>query len=326
MTLRRLAASLTAIAVLLVGCGIAVDRQAERREAQAAQSFPPGGEFIEVEGRRVHYVQAGRGPDLILIHGASGNTRDFTFDFAGRVSDRYRVTVFDRPGLGYTDSNPDYEGPFDARSDGPEAQARLLHAAAERLGLSDEIVLGHSYGGAVAMAWALNHDPAALVVVSGATQPWPGGLNAFWTFAGTSLGGGFMAPLITAFAPDALVQTALAKIFAPQAAPEGYADHIGAPLSLRRPSFRTNAQQVRMLKPHLAAMSPRYPSLDLPVEILHGTADEIVPIDIHSDTLARQISGARLTRLEGIGHMPHHARPDAVTAAIDRAAGRAGLR
>lgn len=135
-----------------------------------------------------------------------------------------------------------------------------------------------------------------------------------------------MAPLITAFAPDALVETALAAIFAPQPAPEGYADYVGAPLSLRRSSFRSNAHQVRMLKSHLAAMPPRYPSLDLPVEILHGTVDDIVPINVHSEMLARQIRGARLTRLQGIGRMPHHVRPDAVDAAIDRAAGRAALR
>lgn len=124
----------------------------------------------------MHYVQPGSGPNLVLLRGASGSTRDFTFDFTGRVSNRYRVPLFDWPGNGYTEPNPEYAGPFDARSDGPEEHARLLHAAARALGLSDEIVLGHSFGGAVAMAWALDNDRAALVVVSGATQPWPGGL------------------------------------------------------------------------------------------------------------------------------------------------------
>ena len=64
----------------------------------------------------------------------------------------------------------------------------------------------------------------------------------------------------------------------------------------------------------------------MPIEIVHGTADEVVPIGVHSEPLARQIPGAVLTRLEGIGHMPHHAAPDAVEAAIHRAAARARLR
>ena len=73
-------------------------------------------------------------------------------------------------------------------------------------------------------------------------------------------------------------------------------------------------------------MSARYSTLPMPVEIVHGTADDVVPIHIHSEPLARQIPGAVLTRLEGIGHMPHHSAPAAVAEAIDRAAARARLR
>ena len=90
--------------------------------------------------------------------------------------------------------------------------------------------------------------------------------------------------------------------------------------------MRANAQQVNRLRPHVVEMSARYPTLPMPVEIVHGTADTIVPLQIHSEPLSKQIPGAVLTRLEGIGHMPHHADPQAVSDAIDRAAARAGLR
>ena len=53
------------------------------------------------------------------------------------------------------------------------------------------------------------------------------------------------------------------------------------------------------------------------MEIIHGDADTIVPLSVPN---------AVLTVLDGIGHMPHHAAPDAVEDAIDRAAQRAGLR
>ena len=72
-------------------------------------------------------------------------------------------------------------------------------------------------------------------------------------------------------------------------------------------------------------MAPRYGTLTLPVEIVHGTADRVVPIDVHAEVLLQQVPSAHLTRLEGVGHMPHHAAPEAVVAAIDRAARRAGL-
>ncbi len=300
-----------------------VDHRIDTRTAEAREAYPPLGSFVPVGERQVHYVQTGSGRDLVLIHGASGNVRDWTFDFVDRVSDRYRVTVFDRPGLGYTDPDPAYAGTFDARAEGPEEQAALLHAAAERIGISNPIVVGHSFGGSVAMAWALNHDPAAVVILSGATQPWPGGLGPLYTLTGTSLGGAAVVPLISAFVPRGLVKRAIASVFAPQEAPEGYEDYVGAGLTLRASSFRSNAQQVKTLRPHLVKMSRRYSNLSLPVEIVHGTADEVVPIDIHSERLVEQIAGAHLERLDGVGHMPHHVMPDAAVAAIDRAAARA---
>jgi pimeloyl-ACP methyl ester carboxylesterase len=61
------------------------------------------------------------------------------------------------------------------------------------------------------------------------------------------------------------------------------------------------------------------------VEILHGDADLIVPLEVHSEPLSAQIPDATLTVLPGIGHMLHHADPAGTDAAIDRAARRAGV-
>jgi len=322
-----LAASLLLATVVLAGCGVLVDGRADRREMAAEAAFPPEGQFISVNDRRVPYVVEGHGPNLILIHGASGNTRDFTYNFVDRVKDRYRVWVFDRPGLGYTDRiSPAFEGAANTAAESPQQQAAFLKQAADTLGITRPIVLGHSYGGSVALAWGLDHDPAALVIVSAASNPWPGGLGPLYGFAASSFGGVAMVPLITAFASDAQVNATIGAIFAPQPAPDGYADHVGAALTLRRDTFRANARQVNSLRPHVVAMTQRYVSLTMPVEILHGTADDIVPLAIHSEPLSRQIPGAASTQLEGIGHMPHHVVPDAIVAAIDRAARRAGLR
>ena len=103
--------------------------------------------IVEVSGHRVHYVEKGNGPPLVLIHGASGNLRDWTYRAVDQLSRRYRVIAFDRPGMGYT---PRID------SDGASIfeQAALLSAASRQLGAERPIVLGHSYGGAVALAWA----------------------------------------------------------------------------------------------------------------------------------------------------------------------------
>jgi pimeloyl-ACP methyl ester carboxylesterase len=60
----------------------------------------------------------------------------------------------------------------------------------------------------------------------------------------------------------------------------------------------------------------------MPIEIVHGTEDTIVGIGFHSEVMAETVPGARLTRLDGIGHMPHHAATEPVLAAIRRAHAR----
>jgi len=145
----------------LAGCAALTERQSGVRSVAAERDFPPEGQFILVNGRQVHAVVRGQGPDVILIHGAGGNTREFTFSFMDRLTDRYRVIAFDRPGLGYTDRvSPDFDGAFNTDAESPADQAAMLQAAAAQLGASRPIVLGHSYGASVALAWGLNHPDA----------------------------------------------------------------------------------------------------------------------------------------------------------------------
>ena len=316
---------LVALAILGV---LAVEVRAARNEAAAEAAYPPEGRIVEVDGRRVHAVMRGTGPDLVLIHGASGHVRDMTFGFMDRLTDRYRVTAFDRPGLGYTDRARDgLSRLFGGEGESPEEQARFLQAAARELGIERPIVLGHSFGGAVALAWALS-DPegtAAVVDVSGVAMPWPGGLGWQYRINGSALGGALLPPLVTAFPPERVVDTALVAIFAPGPVPEGYEEHLGVGLTLRRESLRANARQVAALRPHVVEMSARYETLDLPIEIVHGEADIIIPARIHAVPLSRIAPHANLVLLPGVGHMPHHSAPEAVVAAVDRARERAGL-
>ena len=326
----RLAIKLASIAALvLAGGAFAVDRRAAAREAQAQADFPPEGQIIDVGGVPVHVLIRGVGPDLVLIHGASGNLRDFSFGLIDQLSDRYRVIAFDRPGLGYTGrTDPAYDSAFTTHAETLAEQATLLQAAAAQLGADKPLVLGQSYGGSVALAWALDHPDhiAGLILVSAPSQGWDGGLGPLYAINSSVLGGAFLLPVISAFAPAKLVRTTMESIFAPISVPPGYDAHVGAELVIRRGSLRANARQVSALKSELLAMIPRYGSLSLPVEIVHGDSDTVVPLAIHSAQLVTQIPGAVLTVLPGVGHMPHHSDPKAVTDAIDRAAARAGLR
>ncbi len=315
--------ALLALAVAAGGLVWLTDRRAGAREAAAEASYPPEGVLLSVNGARVHALTRGAGPDLVLIHGASGNLRDFTFDLMDRLTGEYRVTAFDRPGMGHSDPHP-----TDPQS--PVAQADTLRAAAGTLGLTAPILVGHSYGGAVAMAWALAADleeapqaPAAIVLLAGATYPWPGDLGLYYRVMTSRLGQRLVIPLITAFAPRAQAVSVAEGIFAPQSPPPGYSGHIGIALSMRRAALRLNALQVDGLKPYVEAMAPRYPTLSMPIEIVHGTSDTIVGLSIHSERMAAEVPGARLTVLEGIGHMPHHSATESALGAIRRAHERA---
>jgi pimeloyl-ACP methyl ester carboxylesterase len=321
------------LSVILGVTALATAVISQYRAAQATTQYPPLGQFVDVTGGQVHYVQDGSGPHLVLLHGAGGNLREWTFDLMNRLTDRYTVTAFDRPGLGYTDRVPGIaKGLTATEGDSPQAQAAMLREAAEKIGITDPIVAGHSFGGIVSYAWAVagldQTSPAnakAVVSFAGVTMPWPGGLDRYYTVNGSAFGGVVTIPAISAFVPPSVVDSSIEATFAPQSAPAGYADYIGAGLTLRPSSMRANTRQVNTSRPHVVQLSQRYPELTLPIEILHGEEDTTVPIHIHAEEIAKIVPQVNTTRLPGVGHMPHHANPLAAISAIDRAALRAGL-
>ncbi len=319
MTLKTLVTSLVLLAAVLVTLALITDAVAARRQAAVEAAFPPLGQILTVNGHRVHALTRGTGPDLILIHGASGNLRDL-LPLIDLLAPTYRVTAFDRPGLGWSDPIPE----------GTSLRQQALHlsAAATQLSLTDPILLGQSYGGSVALAWALHAPlkPRALVLVSSPSLPWPGTLDPWYRLTDTWAGQNLAIPLAAAFVPESYVDSAITDIFRPDPAPATYLDYIGAGLSLRRQSLLTNTAQVNGLRAQIVEQSVLYPTLTLPIELVHGDADTIVPLTIHSLPLSKILPQAQLTTLPGTGHMPHHAHPQAILAAIHRAATSAALR
>jgi pimeloyl-ACP methyl ester carboxylesterase len=297
----------------------AVAGRVRLRATRAEAAHPPVGRFVMVDGLAVHYDQAGAGPDLILLHGASGNLRDFTFGLRDRLVPHFRVTSFDRPGLGYSDPLP--AGGFSLAD-----QVAVLRGAADQLGIDRPILLGQSFGGSVALNWALLGGVAALVLLCAPSLPWPGGLDASYRVLSSPLGAAVVGSLASAFVPKAYVARAIERVFAPEPVPQGYIDHIGADLTLRRATLIANARQINGLRPQLGTMEPHYPGLALPVELIHGDADTIVPLAVHSAKLVGLLPDARLSVIPGGGHMPQHLHPDLVVEATLRAASRAGLR
>lgn len=327
MPRRPVLTSLLILSALGIAFGLFVDRRADLREAEIEARFPPEGEIVKVDGRDVHVLIRGDGgPDLVLVHGAGANVRDMTSSIVDELAKRYRVFVVDRPGHGWTEVSPDLSGVLVSDGESPLSQARILSKAVQQLGAEKPIVMGHSFGGAVAMAWALEAEVSALAIISGVTLPWPGEIDISYRVLGSKLGGALLPPLGAAFVPNSYIRDVLDSTFAPQTVPEDYIQRSGVPLAVRTQTLRANNRQVNTLRPKVVEQSTRYEEITVPIEILHGTADKTVYPEIHATPLAERLSNVAVTLIDGIGHMPHHVIPDDVIATIDRAAARAGLR
>ena len=233
----------------------------------------------------------------------------------------YRVFFVDRPGHGWTERF-DHDTTFTGEAESLALQAKILSEAVTKLGANNPIVLGHSYGGGVAMAWGLDHPASALVIVSGVTLPWPGDIDITYRILGSRLGSALLAPLISAFLPDSYVERTAKGTFKPDAAPPDYVARSAVPLAIRTETLRANNRMVKTLRPQIVAQSERYDELTLPIEVLHGTADTSVYLTVHAEPLSTELENAHLTVLEGVGHMAHHVSQDQIKSAVDRAAKR----
>ena len=283
--------------------------------------FPPIGRFLTVRGTRLHLVDL-PGPDpgapvVVMIHGASGTVRDPLASLGYRLTDKYRVLAVDRPGHGH--SARAGRGQSD-----PRAQAALIADLMTDLNIHDAVMVGHSWGGAVAAAVGYLYPDrvAGLVFVAPASHPWPGGVARYYRIGSTPLLGRLFAELVSMPVGLSLIPCALRKIFRPVSPPAGYRRSIGAAMALRPASFVANCQDIADLYDNLIAMADRYPEISAPAEIITGETDAIVAPAIHSYGLARDIAGACLTILPDAGHMPHWTEPGAVLSAIDRAVQR----
>ncbi len=289
------------------------------RESAAEKAAPPIGKLVRVGEHIVHAVVMGQGPDLVMLHGASGNLREFD-ELSARLARHFRLFLFDRPGLGHSEG-------LNLKDVGLSAQARHLAAAARQLGAESPLILGHSYGGAVALAWALEGllNPRGLLLVSAPTMPWDGQLDRWYQITDTALGQRHLIPTVAAFVPEFWLRRMVTTVFTPEPVPAGYFQAKAIPLAIRRDTLRHNTAQINQLLPDLRAQEPQYRRLALPVEIIHGTGDKVVPHDLHSRALARLLPEARLSELAQVGHMPHLTRQSDVEAAALRLAARAGL-
>lgn len=289
---------------------LAEARRIERR-------YPPVGHLIDLGGGAIHVVETppveGKGAAVLLVHGASGNFADLDSALTEQLAKLgFRVFSVDRPGHGWS-----------ARLSWPEAaspewQANILRAALVRRGVDRAIVVVHSLAGALGLAMALNAPEfvRGLVLLAPVSHPWPGGVSWYYPPAASQVWGPLFRWLIALPAGLYFLPRGVGSVFAPGSPPPDYIVRTRLPLMLRPWTFRANAEDVTALKGHVIVLSKRYGEIDTPTAIVSGDQDGIVYAHIHSVGCERDIPGARLTVLEGVGHSPHHTAPELVIETI----------
>lgn len=305
---RMIALSVLAVLAALAAVTLAGTWAIERVNA-------PTGLFIEVEGGRLHVVELGAAdaPPVLLLHGASGNLADMRVALGDLLAQRYRVILVDRPGHGWSDR------PGGATDALPSSQAKLIHQALTRLGVKRPIVVGHSWSGALATAYALAYpdEVRSLILLAPVTHPWPGGIGWINDVVAFPVIGPLIARTLILPSGYFLLKPGVAGVFRPDMPPENYGERTGVAMLLRPREFIANAQDLAQLKEFVRAQSPRYGELKMPVTIIAGDKDPVVYTDIHSRAIARQVPQAKLEVLPGTGHMVQYVAADRVIRAIE---------
>lgn len=144
-----------ALAAAIVGCAPLTDYD------ELAASLPPAS-LVEIDGRRVHVERWGdRGRPLVLLHGLGSSTYGF-HEIGPRLGRDRRVVAIDLNGFGFT------ERPRDDAAYSLDGQVELVGKVIDRLGIREADVVGHSYGGYLAMRLARDRPQSVrrLVLVS----------------------------------------------------------------------------------------------------------------------------------------------------------------
>ncbi len=255
---------------------------------------------------RVHYVEAGEGPTLLLVHGALGDHRSWRRIIAPMAT-RYRVLVPDLPGFGRSEKPSRY--PFTR-----EAFAETLCDLLAGLRTPRAHIAGAGLGGTIALTLAADHPEwvdrlAALSCPVGdaprslgarlATVPVLGGLW-FKQLVGRATFHGYFKREVYApgFAYDRRAVDDLFDAFDP---PEA-----------RECAWRT----LLRAESDLSGLDVKIPKVRAPTALLWGDRDRI-PVS-HGMRLARRIRGARLEIIAQAAGAPAEEQPEATAAALHR--------
>ena len=236
-------------------------------------------EFVQAGGLRIACDRQGKGPPLLLMHGAEASRLMFAA-LMPHLAAHFTVIAYDQRDCGDTE--------------GPDAGSTLVDLADDAqqliatLGLGRAHVFGSSFGGRVAQALALRHPQAVDRLVLGSTWPLPDAYEALCPDASRLAALRRQLPataeeLATWFFPDDFLRQRpeLRRVFA-NARPES------ARSARRAATVQTTLEQ-------------EVSAITAPTLLLAGTLDRVVPPGV-TLAMATRIRGATAVQLPGVGH------------------------
>ena len=267
----------------------------------AEQNVPVTGKILNLNGLPVHgYIEGNGTQDIVFIHGAFGNLRDWVF--ATRALSKFdrRFIYIDRPGFGYSERD---ESNWDAERQADQARAYL-----KKINGRNPILVGHSWGALVAMSWAAKYpgEVKGVISLAGLNMPFFG-LSKLANDTGlTNVAYELYFTNVVSKVDGGSIKKFANRIFKPQDIPEGYLDYIGTDLSRRLSTIKANKSDLSIMSKALDKNFAFYNQMEIPIEIIHGEKDFVVPVKSQAVAFNEVIPNSRLRILPTVGHMVHH--------------------
>lgn len=273
-----------------------------------ASRFPAGTGFtarhITVDGTALRYIDEGRGPPVVFLHGLGASMYAWRKNLAPVAAAGYRVIAFDNRGFGFSDKP--------ATGYDNASYARLAVALLDSLHLVDAVLIGHSMGGAIAAEVAITHPGRVrgLVLIGsaglGAREP-PLFRVARWPLIG---------PLLFAFRDRGLTERLLKATYAdPRKVSDADVDQYYAPVA--EPEYGRALRAVLREFRFDGLGGGRLDHIAAPALVLWGEADRLVPITL-GRALAAGIPRAAFLSVPHAGHAVQEEAPDEVNRLLIR--------
>lgn len=300
------------VAVVLAVALLAAWLFTRKLQRVAEERLPPAGQFMDVDGARLHYVDRGvlrDGPAIVMLHGLAGQLHNFGYSLVDDLAQDTRVIALDRPGSGYSTRRTGHATTLFAQADAIEELCR-------RLNLGRVVFVGHSLGGALSLAVALRHRErvAALALIAPLTT-YSGRMPKVFgrlRIRNDLLRRAFAALLAT---PLLIINRdrIMPQIFGPESVPADYAVRAGGLLSLRTSQFVGASQDLGALPAVMPEIERRYPDLNVngapPIGVLYGRHDRILDAALQCHALASPVPHVQVELVDG-GHMLPITQPE----------------